>query len=153
MRRQDKEITDRAAIDEIIRRAPVCRLALSDDGQPYVVPLCFGYKDNTLYFHSAGEGRKLDVLAKNSNVCFEMDIDHEVVKGDLACTCGMNYRSVIGFGKAVLVGDLDSKREAFGIIMGHYVDGSFEFPADVLENTAIIKVEIESMTGKQSGYE
>ena len=97
--------------------------------------------------------QKLDILRKNSNVCFEMDIDHEVAKGDLACTCGMNYRSVIGFGKAVLVDDLDAKREAFGIIMGHYVDGSFEFPADVLENTAIIKVEIETITGKQSGYE
>lgn len=153
MRRQDNEITDSVAIDDIIRSAPVCRLALSDNGQPYIVPLCFGYKDNTLYFHSAGEGRKLDVVAKNSNVCFEMDIDHEVVKGDPVCTCGMNYRSVIGFGKAVLVDDLDSKREAFGIIMGHYVDGSFEFPADVVENTAIIKVEIETMTGKQSGYE
>jgi nitroimidazol reductase NimA-like FMN-containing flavoprotein (pyridoxamine 5'-phosphate oxidase superfamily) len=153
MRRQDKEITDSAAIDDIIRRASVCRLAVSENDRPYVVPLCFGYNDNTLYFHSANEGRKLGVLAKNNNVCFEMDIDHEVVKGDLACTCGMNYRSVIGFGKAVLVDDLDAKREAFGIIMGHYAAGPFEFPADVVENTAIIKVEIETMTGKQSGYE
>ncbi len=80
MRREDKEINDIATIEGIIRKARVCRLALSENGQPYIVPLCFGYKDNNLYFHSAGEGKKLDIIKKNNNVCFEFDIDLELVK-------------------------------------------------------------------------
>ena len=64
MRRKEKEITTRAVIDAIIRQARVCRLALSEDNQPYVVPLCFGYENDTLYFHCAPKGRKLDIIMK-----------------------------------------------------------------------------------------
>ncbi len=39
MRRKDKEIRDIATIEDIIRKASVCRLALCDNGWPYVVPL------------------------------------------------------------------------------------------------------------------
>jgi hypothetical protein len=64
----------------------------------------------------------------------------------------MKYRSVIGFGKAELVEDIESKRRALNIIMQNYLEGSFEYPEESIENTVIIKVEIESMTGKKLGY-
>ena len=64
MRRSEKEITDKLAIEKIINASLVCRLALSDGNQPYIVPLCFGYQDRTLYFHSALEGKKIDILKK-----------------------------------------------------------------------------------------
>ena len=84
MRRKDKEITDKAEIESIIGSSMVCRLAMTDKNRPYIVPLCFGYKDNTLYFHSAGQGKKLDILKKNNLVCFEFDIDYEPIKEDKA---------------------------------------------------------------------
>ena len=152
MRRKEKEITDRAVIESIILRSSVCRLALSEDSRPYIVPLCFGYKDNTLYFHSAREGKKLDILSKNNKVCFEFDIDHEIVEAKDACKWGMKYRSVIGYGKASVIDDPESKRRAFNIIMQHYADSSFTYAEAVLKDTVIIKVEIESMGGKKSGY-
>jgi nitroimidazol reductase NimA-like FMN-containing flavoprotein (pyridoxamine 5'-phosphate oxidase superfamily) len=152
MRRKDKEINNVSAIRDIIRNALICRLALSDDNSPYVVPLCFGYRDNTLYFHSSPEGRKIEILEKNSNVCFEFDIDHEVVQGEKACKWSMKYRSVIGFGKASFVEDLEEKRKGLDAIMEHYSGRSFDYPEPALKATTIIKVEIESMTGKQSGY-
>ncbi|MBC8471645.1 MAG: pyridoxamine 5'-phosphate oxidase family protein [Planctomycetes bacterium] len=152
MRRKDQEITDIASIEDIIRKGQVCRLALSENGRPYIVPLCFGYKDNNLYFHSAREGKKLDILRKNNNVCFEIDIDHELVKGKKACNCSMKYRSVIGFGKAELIEDIEPKRRAFNIIMQNYFEGFFKYPEESIQNTVIIKVEIESMTGKKLGY-
>jgi len=64
MRRSDKEITDKKVIEEIISDSIVCKLAVADDNQPYIVPVCFGLKDNTLYFHSAPEGKKIDILKK-----------------------------------------------------------------------------------------
>ncbi len=151
MRRKDKEIIDIAAIEAVLNKAAVCRLGLCEANQPYVVPLCFGYKDNALYFHCAGQGKKLDILRKNNNVCFEVDINHELVKADQACDWSMKYKSVIGFGKAVFIEDVGSKRKALDIIMQQYSEKSFGYPAEAIKNTVVIKVEIESMTGKQSG--
>ena len=152
MRRKDQEINDIGAIEEIIHKAQICRLALSENGQPYIGPLCVGSKNITLYFHTAREGKKLDILRKNNNVCFEIDIDQELVKGKKACNCSMKYRSVIGFGKAELIEDIELKRKAFNIIMQNYLEGFFKYPEESIQNTVIIKVEIENMTGKKLGY-
>lgn len=121
-----------------------------DDNRPYMVPLCFGYKDNSLYFHSAQNGKKIDVLKKNNDVCFEFDVDYEPIKADNACEWGMKYESVIGFGKASFIDDVEAKRDALDIIMKHYSDGAYTYPNTKLNNIRIIKVEIEHMTGKRS---
>ena len=63
----------------------------------------------------------------------------------------MKYRSVIGFGKASFVDDLEEKKKGLDAIMEHYAGRSFDYPEPALKETTIIKVEIESMTGKQSG--
>jgi nitroimidazol reductase NimA-like FMN-containing flavoprotein (pyridoxamine 5'-phosphate oxidase superfamily) len=152
MRRKDREINDIDLIEDIIRNSLVCRLGMSRDNQPYVVPLCFAYSDNMLYFHSAGEGLKLEILQQNPNVCVEFDIDQEVIQGATPCEWGMQYRSVIGFGKASFVEDLEEKRKGLDAIMKHYSGRSFEYVEPAIESTCIIKVAIESMTGKESGY-
>jgi len=150
MRRKEKEITEASAIEAIIKKSLVCRLALSDDNFPYIVPLCFGYRDRVLYFHGSLKGKKIDIIRKNQKVCFEFDINTEIVKAEDACHWSMKYQSVIGFGKAVLLEDLDEKRKALDIIMSQYSDGTFQFDDAILKKTLVIKVEIESMTGKQS---
>jgi len=150
MRRKDKEIADRAEMESIIRESTICRLALADNEQPYIVPLSFGYKDNALYFHSAAEGKKIDILRKNKNVCFEFDVGSEIKTGKTACEWGMKYRSVIGFGNASFLEDPDSKQAALDIIMQQYSDGSFAYSEKILKKTLVIKVEITHMTGKQS---
>jgi uncharacterized protein len=148
MRRSDREITDREAIDDIIHRCLVCRLGLSDDGQPYVIPLSFGYDGEALYFHAATEGRKLDILKKNNRVCFEFDIPTHIVTADQACSWGMAYESVIGFGRAEIIRDVDSKRPALGCIMQHYGGPQEDFPEPMLARTLVIRVLIESVSGK-----
>lgn len=150
MRRSDIEITDKKAIEDIILSSTVCKLAMADENRPYIVPLCFGLKDNTLYFHSAPEGKKIDILKKNPSVCFEFEIFTQVIKSATACGWGMKYRSVIGFGKAGFVFDEDLKRKAFDIIMHQYADGAFSYEEALLNATIIIKVDIQHMTGKQS---
>ncbi len=59
MRRKEKEIADKSEIESIIRKSLVCRLGIVDAGLPYIVPLCFGYDNGALFFHSAKEGRKI----------------------------------------------------------------------------------------------
>jgi nitroimidazol reductase NimA-like FMN-containing flavoprotein (pyridoxamine 5'-phosphate oxidase superfamily) len=154
MRRKDKEIKERSQIEEIIRCAQVCRLAMVDNGEPYMVPLCFGYADNALYFHTGPQGRKIDVLKKNNRVCFEMDIDCQPKAAETACKWSMNYKSVIGFGRATFIDADDEKRKALDLIMQQYAGGYGShdriFSGEKVDKTLIIKVEIEKITGKQS---
>ena len=150
MRTKEREITDRAVIKDIIRQSSVCRLAMSEDNDPYIVPLCFGYKDNALYFRTVQEGKKLRILEKNNRVCFEFDILREVVTSKEPCKWGMRYVSVIGFGTASLIEDFESKRRALDIIMQQYSEKSLTFREDAIHKAAIIQVEIEHMTGRKS---
>jgi len=150
MRRSEKEITDRAEIDSVIRRSQVCRLGLSDQGRPYIVPLCFGYDGRALYFHSAREGRKLDIVRQNDQVCVEFDVVEGLVEAEQGCNWGILYRSVIGFGTAGLVEDFGEKEKALSLIMAQYSTRTFSFPPDKINLVAIIKVTIESLTGKEA---
>jgi nitroimidazol reductase NimA-like FMN-containing flavoprotein (pyridoxamine 5'-phosphate oxidase superfamily) len=152
MRRKDKEISDVSEIRSIIEKAKVCRLGLANEGEPYVVPMSFGYQKNELYFHGALKGQKIDFIKNNPNVCFEMDCVAEPLRGDDACGWSMKFKSVIGFGIASFITDLEEKRAALGIIMAQYTDKTFEFPENKVNATAVIKVDIKNMTGKQSGF-
>jgi len=144
---------DKQTIESIIEKATVCRIALSKNDMPYVIPLIFGYKDNCLYFHSAPKGRKIDTIKQNPNVCFEMDIDCELVKKtENPCKWDMRYYSVIGFGKASFIDDIEEKREALDIIVTHYSDNSHKYSINEIGKVAIIKVAVDSITWKKSGY-
>lgn len=150
MRRTEKEIRSRMEIDSIIRRSQVCRLGLSDQGSPYVVPLCFGYDGRALYFHCAREGRKLEILRRNDKVCFEFDIVEGMVEANPSCDWGIRYQSVIGFGRATEVVNAADKEHALALIMAQYSKRAFSFPPEAVNRTSIVKIEIENLTGKQS---
>jgi nitroimidazol reductase NimA-like FMN-containing flavoprotein (pyridoxamine 5'-phosphate oxidase superfamily) len=152
MRRAEREIKDRELIEAILRRATVCRIATCSGGLPYIVPMSFGYESGCLYLHSAPEGKKIDILRRNPRVCFEVDVDQELVKSGLPCQWGFKYRSVIGFGRAVFLEEPEEKERALNLIVKRYSGGPARYAEDALAKVTIIKVEIESMTGKQCGY-
>ena len=153
MRRVEKEIKNRAEIDAVIRRSRVCHLGLSDEGLPYVVPLCFGYDGQVLYFHCAQEGRKLNILRRNNKVCFAFDILEGMIEADQGCSWGIRYQSVIGYGTAHLVEDIAEKQHAVTLLMAQYSPRTFSFPPEIVSRTAVVRIEIESLTGKQSKQE
>ncbi len=150
MRKHEKKITDKAEILAIIKESKVCRLAMVDGNKPYIVPLSFGIQDNELYVHGASKGKKIDIITNNPNVCFEFDILFKPIESEKGCNWSMKYKSVIGFGKATLLDDLSEKQKALHIIMAQYSDQQFDFPEKTVKNTAVIKIEIDSLTGKQS---
>lgn len=152
MRRKDKEIKDTREIESIINRSDVCRIALCDNNSPYIVPVCFGYRDNYLYFHSASGGKKIDIIKKNNRVCFEFDAHKGLIKSENPCDWDMKYHSVIGSGKAFFIEDSEEKTRALNIITEHYSTDGHEYQKDSVDNVTVIKVEIENITGKKSGY-
>ena len=141
---------DRKDIDGIIKRCRVCRLAMCDEGQPYVVPLNFGYDGRFIYFHAAPEGRKIDIIKKNSRVAFEFDILHDITAAERACDWGAKYESVMGSGTAEIVDDLEAEKEALEWIMRPYGNGSgtWNFPEEILQKTLILRVCILEISGK-----
>jgi nitroimidazol reductase NimA-like FMN-containing flavoprotein (pyridoxamine 5'-phosphate oxidase superfamily) len=149
MRRKEKQITDMNEVEKILEQAQVCRLAMVDQGRPYVVPLNFGYRDGALYFHSALEGRKIKVIRENPLVCFEVDEQLKMKKAAAACDWGASYRSVIGTGTARILETPAEKKAGLDIIMAHYSGRSFDYPDEKLAKTAVIQVIIHEMTGKQ----
>ncbi|MFC1737124.1 pyridoxamine 5'-phosphate oxidase family protein [Candidatus Hydrogenedentota bacterium] len=153
MRNKEKEITETADIESVITEAIVCHLAMVDGNKPYVVPISFGYRDGTLFLHTSPKGMKTNILRANPNVCFEFEVGVEMVKAEKACKWDVKYQSVIGWGKACFLDGNEAKREALDIIMGHYSDDAFEYEDDVVSKTAVVRVDIESVTGKQSGQQ
>lgn len=153
MRREDRAVRDMLEIEGIISRCRVCRLAFNTGGAPYIVPMNFGcrFADGalTLYFHCALEGRKLDLLAANPLVGFEMDSELGLVEGANACKYGFAYESVIGTGRARLVTDAAQKCAALSRIMLHQTGRGFSFSAEQAERVAIIVVNADAYTVKR----
>lgn len=152
MQRKDKEVTDQKAIEEIINKAQVCRLSVAYENMSYIVPMNFGYANQTLYFHSAREGLKLSILRENPQACFEMDIDTKIIPNELACRWTMRYQSVIGFGEVEFIDELDAKRAGMQIIMQHYTDEKAAIEDASLSGVTLFKLKINKMMGKKSGY-
>lgn len=150
MRRQDREINDRKKIDDIIRRSVVCRLGMSDGAEPYVVPMNFGYDGRFVYFHGAREGQKIDILRANPRVCLEFDIPGEFVVSDTACVWTMKYQSVIAHGVAEIADGSEEKRQGLSVVMAQVDPRAYTFPDEVLKNVCVLRVRIESISGKES---
>jgi len=152
MRKKEREIIDLSEIEGIIQKAQVCRIAMVDGNQPYIVPVCFGYEKGVLYVHGALAGRKIDVLKKNNQVCFEMDADVEIRSAEKACQFSLKYRSVIGTGKVRFLEKDEEKARALNVIMKHYSDRDFTFSKPDLDSVLVWKIEIDSLSGKKAGY-
>jgi uncharacterized protein len=153
MRRSEREISDIQGIEEIIQKSDVCRIALANENIPYIVTMNFGYLNypkQTLFFHCAREGKKLDMIRRNNYVCFEMDIDHHLYKGKRSCDWGMRFTSIIGFGNIFVVEEKDEKITGLNSIMEHYGGGGeYIYDEKVFEQTTILRLQIKQMTGKK----
>jgi uncharacterized protein len=155
MRRKDRELTDQAEIRAILEKSDVCHLATLDDNAPYLVTMNFGLKDDRniiLYFHTAHEGRKIDILKRNNLVCFGADIDHELFVSETgtSCGCSMKYSSVIGTGYVSFITERSEKYEALEAIMRHYTQKPpYTFKEEMIDRTIILRLDVKEITGKR----
>ena len=154
MRRKDREITDFNKKMDIINKCKVCRVGLSDNDIPYIIPLNFGYvvENNTLvlFFHSAMEGKKLDIIKKNNNACFEIDCDNKLIEGESACNYSYSYKSLIGFGKIIILENIEDKIFGLSSIMKHQTEKDIihEFTQEQVNTVCVYKMIVDEFTGK-----
>lgn len=151
MRRKDKEILDGQKLTRIIKECQVCRLGLAHENMPYIVPVCFGYDGTTLYFHTALEGRKIDILAVNKNVCFEFELGVQVLAHPTtACSWSFSFQSVIGSGRVEECLSSADKIAGLSHIMAQYSDKDWGLDKLPLTSLRVFAIHIDTMTGKQS---
>ncbi len=151
MRRSDRMITERSRVEEILRRARVCRIGWNGSPFPYVVPVNFVYEQGTIWFHCALEGEKLDRLREDPHVCVEVDEELSVRESDRACAWSLRYRSVIARGRAQEIRDPAAKEAALQLLMRKYSGRSgWEIAAAELSRVAVVAVSLSEISGKES---
>ena len=154
MRRADREIREFDRMLAVADACDCCRLGLLDDAGAYIVPLNFGYEAEgeklTLYFHCAGQGKKIDLIREQKSASFEMDTRHALVEGETACAYSYRYQSVMGRGRIRLIEEYEEKVHGLQAIMAHYSrDREFAFGEEAVNRTAVIKLEVEAWSCKE----
>lgn len=156
MRRKDREVTDLNQIFEIVRNCSVAHVGMVENGKPYVVALNFGYERQgdalVLYFHSAYEGHKIDILKENPNVYFQMDCVNEFIARtkENPCAYCWRYDSVMGSGRVEFIENPEEKSAALNCMIRHLgkTEDTFQFPEAMLKKTCVYRLLSTDITGK-----
>lgn len=128
---------------------------VDETGCPYVIPMNFGYGEGVIYLHSSRSGKKIELLKQKPAVCISFSTDHQLrwQNETVACSYGMRYRSVLAYGKAEFIEDIEEKRYALTKIMAQYSGRNFTFNDPAVRDVAVFKVKVDKMDGRVYGYD
>lgn len=154
MRRKDRKINDQSKIICIANKCQVVNVAFSDGEIPYIVPLNFGIDVENdevyLYFHSAKEGKKAELIKQNPMVSFSMYTNTRLEIENVACRCTMKFESVCGHGKISYVG-IDEGIKALTCIMKNYApDKTYNITQAITKSVFLWKIKVLYWTGKSN---
>jgi hypothetical protein len=153
VKRKDKELTNPAYFEAIIKRGKYITLALCRNDEPYIVTMNYGYdtKLNALFFLCALEGEKLEFLSDNPTVCGSIIEDLGYGHGD----CEHYYRSLVIRGNIFIVDSLEEKKHGINVMIDHLEEHPDDVKARLLkdrkiyEKMHILRFEIENITGQE----
>lgn len=154
MRRKEREVRSPKEITKIMEKCRVCTLAFSAPDCPYIVPVNFGFTQDsgkyTLYFHGAQKGTKIDLMHTDNHISFCMYTEEEFKLSTPACRSTMIYASICGTGFLTEAATPEEKHRALTCLMHHYAPSAaaFHFDSPILTQTAVLKLEIQTMTAK-----
>ncbi len=121
---------------------------IGEDSYPYGVPVNYSYWNDSICFHCAQQGHKLENIDFNKKVSFCV-----VTKSDiLANKFDTDYESVIAFGTAIEVTDASEKEEILMSILNKYsadyIEAGKNYMKKYWDETKVIKIQIDHLTGK-----
>ncbi len=153
MRRKEREVMEKAEIFDILSRCETARIGIQGERFPYVVPVSFGMEvvdgKAVVYFHCAKEGRKIDLLRANSNVCVEADVFIKTEKTAHGITT--RYESVIGFGRCEFLEDEGEIRRALRLLTDRYGYPNYALEdCKSLSHVLVGKIVLDEVTGKRN---
>lgn len=152
MRRQDREIKDPSLLSDVLQQGKFIVLALSHLDVPYIVTLNYGYDhaQNTVYFHCAKEGLKLQYIDSNPKVCATVILD----KGYIQSECAHPFTTVVIRGVIERVDDTAVKKHGMMTILNHLESNPTTIAEQKLHNDkiyddiCILKMVIKDISGK-----
>lgn len=147
VRRSDREINPQDA-KNILDTAEYGILSTVDnDGQPYGVPLSYVHKGESIYFHCAISGHKLENIEHNAKVSFCVVGKTRVLPDKFAT----EYESAVVFGRASEVNGAE-KHDALLWLLEKYCLDFIEEGKRYIEQkdkiTKVFKIEIDRISGK-----
>lgn len=150
MRRFKQQVSDDECKKILKEEKRAAFSVIGDEGYPYTIPINFFYdeKDHKIYFHSAGEGYKIDALSRCDKVCFTT-----WNQGFKKSGCWeWNATSVVVFGRAKLVTDAETAKDRLRKLAAKYYPTAAEIDEEMSSSAAsrvqVFAIEIEHMTGK-----
>lgn len=149
MRRKEKALTQ-VEVENILSNSEYGFIStLGENGYPCIVPISYVYYKNSIFFHCAAEGQKLDNIKQNDKVSFSIATDTKVLPERFST----KYRSVVIYGRASEVeGEL--KDEALTELIHKYSKDFYEEGLKYIEKakhkTKVVRINIENMTGKSN---
>ena len=148
---------DEAWIKAFLQRIPFGTLATEFEGQPFIKPTSFAYDEteNAIYIHGALVGRMRTNLESNPRVSFCVAEMGRLLPADTAMEVGVEYASVVVFGKAELLKDAEQARHGLQLLLDRYfpqlkpgVDYREIMPEE-LDITSVYRIAIDSWSGKE----
>jgi nitroimidazol reductase NimA-like FMN-containing flavoprotein (pyridoxamine 5'-phosphate oxidase superfamily) len=143
---------ERKIIYQILNEAFICHVGFISDGQPVVIPTAYGRLKDMLYIHGSAASRMLRSLAAGIPVCVTVTLVDGLVLARSAFHHSMNYRSVVIFGTAIVVGDKKQKLRALRSFSEHVLPGRW---ADVrepnkaeLKQTLVLRIPLREASAK-----
>jgi hypothetical protein len=153
MRRKDREVKDKALIEQFIAKEQIIRIAFYDNGDLYIVPLNYGfiYENDkyVFYFHGAKAGRKFELSKSSPMVGFEIDGEYELLQADVACNYSAKFQSVIGTGRLSIIEDYEEKIKGLNVLMNHISGKSeWDYSKDMVNAVAVFRLEVDKLSCK-----
>lgn len=152
LNRPNREITSSDEIVDILKNGKYTTISMCSNNEPYIITLSYGYdhENNSLYFHSAKQGLKLDFIKSNPNVCATVIEDGGYIIGE----CGHKYRTVVFRGNMTIVNDIDEKKHGMNILLTHLESDPVVIKEKLVKSEGydskmeVLKLSIVQITGK-----
>ncbi len=153
MRRSDREITDVKLIEAFIAKEQIMRIAFYDNGEIYIVPVNYGYTNDSgqfaFYYHGAKAGRKYELSKESPNIGFEIDGNYELLEADIACDFSAKFQSVVGTGKLSIVEDREEKIKGLNFLMRQTTgNAEWQYSEKMINAVAVYKVDVNKISCK-----
>lgn len=150
MRRKDREMPREFAL-EVLDSCLFATIAVIDDkNMPYCLPINIARDGDSIYFHCAKVGFKIDALKNNNNVCVSCTGKTQVLEEKFTT----QYQSAIARGCAFEIFDQDEKIHALRLLCEKFTPSNMRmFEREIsqhLSHTAVWRIDISQISGKSN---
>jgi uncharacterized protein len=143
-------IESREEMEKLLGEEEIGYLGLSLDGKPYVVPLNYHYSDGKIYFHCGVKGKKLAGMKANPQVCFTVARQLAEVREHAGGNpCHVDSDSVICYGRARMIEDLEERGKALNGFNRRFRPDAADVPEERIRNCQVVEISISEMTGRR----